>query len=119
MIAFERANPRFGEVGFNNKQFQVDQTGDKVRAMKKAPEWITLPGCLESLLKDVLLKKAKTDTLAKLKKVILADPACQAVLKEHRAYFKEEFWRALGRRQRGGQERDLDARDHDGGLQGP
>ena len=39
----------------------------------------------------MLLKKAKTDTLAKLKKVILADPACQAVLKEHRAYFKEEF----------------------------
>ena len=91
MIAFERANPKFGEVGFNNKAFQVDQTGDKVRQMKKGPEWITLPGCLETLLKDVLLKKAKTDTLAKLKKVILADPACQAVLKEHRAYFKEEF----------------------------
>ena len=91
MLAFQRANPKFGEVGFNNKSFQVDQTGDKVRALKPKMEWITLPGCLETLLKDVLLKKAKTDTLAKIKKVIKSDPACQAIFKEHRAYFKEEF----------------------------
>ena len=93
MIAFERANPRFGEVGFNNKEMQVDQTGDKVRKVdkKNKTEFILLPGCLETLLKDVLLKKAKTDVLAKMKKVMQSDAACQAIFKEHRAYFKEEF----------------------------
>ena len=43
------------------------------------------------MLKDCILKKAKTDTLAKMKTVIRADAACQKVIAEHRAYFKEEF----------------------------
>ena len=91
LLAFERANPKYGQVGFNNKAYQVGADGDSVRMLKPKMEWITLPGCLESLLKDCLLKKAKTDTLAKMKKVINADAACQKVITEHKSYFKEQF----------------------------
>ena len=90
MIAFQRANPKWGEVGSNNKAFSIRADGS-VREEKQTETYILLPGCLETLLKDVLLKKAKTDTLAKVKKVIEVDPECQRVFKEHRAYFKEAF----------------------------
>ena len=33
-----------------------------------------LPGCLETLLKKHLLQKAKTDTLAKVRKMVEKDP---------------------------------------------
>ena len=90
MLAFERTNPEYGEVGSNNKAFELKADGS-VRKLEQKRKYIELPGCLETFLKDVLLKKAKTDTLAKIKKVIMSDVACQAVLKEHRAYFLEEF----------------------------
>jgi hypothetical protein len=91
MLAFQRANPKWGEVGSNNKAFSIKADGS-VRVEKAAKEeYILLPGCLETLFKDVLLKKAKTDTLAKIKKIMETDAACQAVFKEHRAYFKEAF----------------------------
>ena len=90
MLAFQRANPKWGEVGSNAKAFSIRADGS-VREEKQTETYVLLPGCLETLLKDVLLKKAKTDTLAKIKKVIQGDPACQAVFQEHRAYFKEEF----------------------------
>ena len=50
----------------------------------------------------MLLKKAKTDTFYKIKKVIQSDPACQAVFKEHRAYFLEEFKSVPGTERGGG-----------------
>ena len=91
MLAFERTNPSYGEVGRNNKAFELAADGSVRKLATKPQAYIELPGCLESFLKDVLLKKAKTDTLAKLKKVVQADVACQALFKEHMAYFREEF----------------------------
>ena len=54
MLAFHRAQPKFGSVGHNDM------------ASVSSP----LPGCLETLLKKHLLKKAKTDTLAKVRKMV-------------------------------------------------
>jgi hypothetical protein len=83
---------KYGSVGTQDKAFSMGVDGQVKKAAKtSAPEWITLPGCLETFLKQCLLKKAKTDTLAKMKTVIRADPACQKLLAEHRSYFKEEF----------------------------
>ena len=67
----------------NNKAYQVGADGDSVCMLKPKMEWLTLPGVLETFFKDCLLKKAKTDTLAKMKKVIRADTACQKVRPEH------------------------------------
>jgi hypothetical protein len=72
MLAFERANPKYGQVGMTAKTFQVGADGDSVRKLAPSQTWITLPGCLETFLKECLLKKAKTDTLAKMKTVIRA-----------------------------------------------
>ena len=73
MLAFARANPKFGQVGHN------------------ASAAFPLPGCLETLLKKHLLTKAKTDTLAKVKKMIEKDPEVQLVLRPRRAALKREF----------------------------
>ena len=65
MLAFQKANPKFGEVGHNTS------------ASVPAP----LPGCLDTLLNKHILKKAKTDTLAKTLKRIEKEPEVQAVVR--------------------------------------
>ena len=52
MLAFHRANPRFGEVGREREAAHP------------------LPGCLEQMLQKHLLKRATQDGLAKVKKMI-------------------------------------------------
>ena len=94
MIAFQRANPRYGEVGHSGDEMKVGVDGSSVRVEKgkgNADELVTLPGCLEDLIRNVLLKKAKTDTLAKTKKVLQADPECQKIIKERRAELAKQF----------------------------
>ena len=59
MLAFERTNPEYGEVGSNNKAFELKADGS-VRKLEQKRKYIELPGCLETFLKDVLLKKAKS-----------------------------------------------------------
>ena len=46
MLSFERANPKYGEVGFTNKTFEVGADGDTVRRIAPKMEWIMLPGKL-------------------------------------------------------------------------
>ena len=50
-----------------------------------------LPACLETLLKKHLLTKAKTDTLAKVKKMVEKEPEVQAVLRKHKAVLNKHF----------------------------
>jgi len=78
MLAFHRFNPKFGTVGHN--------TADAVAQ--------PLPGCLETLLKKHLLTKAKTDTLAKVKKMIEKDPEVQLALRPRKAALKVQFEKA-------------------------
>ena len=61
LLAFHRANPKFGEAGHEHEA--------------STP----LPGCLESLLSKQLLKKAKRDTLAKVKRELMRDTQAQAI----------------------------------------
>jgi hypothetical protein len=65
MLGFQKANPKFGEVG-HNTEASVPQP---------------LPGCLDTLLNKSILKKAKTDTLAKVLKQIRKEPEVQAVVR--------------------------------------
>ena len=51
MLAFFRANPKFGTVGNNDGAAVANP----------------LPGCLDNLLKKNLLKKAKRDSLEKVR----------------------------------------------------
>ena len=99
MLAFQRANPKYGEVGHSGDSLKVGVDGSSVR--KEASkgfkdELDTLPGCLHSLLHDCLLKKAKTDVLAKIKKVLLVDPECQKLLKERRRELTRQFDKLSG-----------------------
>ena len=99
MLAFQRANPKYGEVGHSVDSLKVGVDGSSVR--KEASkgfkdELDTLPGCLHSLLHDCLLKKAKTDVLAKIKKVLLVDPECQKLLKERRRELTRQFDKLSG-----------------------
>ena len=75
MLAFERANPKFGSVGHN--------TAESVGS--------PLPGCLETLLKKHLLTRAKTDTLAKVRKMVEKEAAVQMALKPRRAELQKHF----------------------------
>jgi hypothetical protein len=58
MLAFE-PKAEHGEVGSNNKAFELKADGS-VRKLEQKRKYIELPGCLETFLKDVLLKKAKS-----------------------------------------------------------
>ena len=69
MLALQRANPEFGGVGRNLEA--------------GAP----LPGCLESLLEKNLLKNARRDKLAKVKRIVEKDAEVARV--------KRERWDAL------------------------
>ena len=120
MIAFQRANPRYGEVGFSGDNMKVGVDGSSVRTTepKKGPELVLLPECLKDLLHNVLLKKAKTDTLAKVKKVFMVDPACQTIVKERRPALAKEFKKIAFDGVEGGTEIRDGARPADGGLHG-
>ena len=73
MLAFQRANPDFGAVGQN------------VEAE------FPLPGCLESLLEKCILKNARRDKLAKVKKIVEKDPEVARVKRERSKALKEQF----------------------------
>ena len=75
MLAFHRAQPKFGTVGHNDAK------------AVSAP----LPGCLETLLKKHILTKAKTDTLAKVKKMVEKDPEVQIVMRPRKAELEKQF----------------------------
>ena len=64
LLSFFRANPRFGEAGRKDAAHP-------------------LPGCLEQMLTKSVLKKAKQDTLGKVKKMIEKSMDVKAVLREH------------------------------------
>ena len=56
MLAFARANPKYGEVGHSGDEMKVGVDGSSVRVEKgksKSAEIITLPGCLEDLIRNV------------------------------------------------------------------
>ena len=75
MLAFQRANPKFGSVGHNTS----------------ASVEFPLPGCLETLLKKCLLVKAKTDTLAKVRKMVEKEPEVQMAFKARRSELQVQF----------------------------
>ena len=62
MLAFHRANPKFGQVGFERAA--------------AAP----LPDCLEQLLTKQLLKRAKQDDLISVRQAVTAEPDVQVIL---------------------------------------
>ena len=72
-LSFSRANPRFGEVGKEHE----------------APN--PLPDCLDSMLTKCILRKAKSDTLVKVKKMITKDSAVQTVLRPLRPRLNFRF----------------------------
>eukprot|EP00966_Prymnesium_polylepis_P147009 3395466-Prymnesium_polylepis.1 len=78
LLAFHRANPRFGEVG----------QGREVE--------VPLPDCLDQLLHKSLLKKAKTDSLIKVRKRIEKEIDVQLAMRPFRPKLKEEFVTLLG-----------------------
>ena len=61
-LALQKANPKFGSVGHNTS---VE---------------FPLPGCLDTLLNKSILKRAKSDNLAKTLKRIKNEPEVQAVM---------------------------------------
>jgi hypothetical protein len=73
MLAFHRANPRFGTLGHERDASHL------------------LPECLESLLDKQLLKKAKQDTLARCKRAITTDKECAAIFKAYTPAIRKEF----------------------------
>ncbi len=62
MLAFQRANPKFGSVGHNTSKAVASP----------------LPGCLEKLVKTSLLGNAKRDKLAMVKASLAADKEVRA-----------------------------------------
>jgi hypothetical protein len=80
LLSFFRANPRFGEAGRKDAAHP-------------------LPGCLEQMLTKSVLKKAKQDTLGKVKKMIEKSMDVKAVLREHAPKLKREFDRLTPNRQ--------------------
>ena len=79
-LSFSRANPRCGEAGHEND----------------APAH-PLPGCLEQMLTQNLLRKAKQDALVKIKKMASKEPAVLAVLRPLRSRLKKRFVQLLAR----------------------
>ena len=75
MLAFHKANPKFGDVGHNTE----------------ASVPFPLPGCLDTLLNKSILKKAKSDDLAKILKRIQKEPECQAVVRARQAQLEKAF----------------------------
>ena len=73
MLSFHRANPAFGQTG-----------GESVPAH-------TLPDCLLSLLERQLLKLAKHDKLAKIKRSIKDSSECQEIFKARTPQFRTKF----------------------------
>ena len=84
LLSFFRANPRFGEAGRKDAAHP-------------------LPGCLEQMLTKSVLKKAKQDTLGKVKKMVEKSMDVKAVLREHAPKLKREFDRLTQNRQGGNQ----------------
>ena len=73
MLEFQRANPDFGAVGHNTEAE------------------FPLPGCLESLLEKCILKNARRDKLAKVKKIVDKDPEVARVKRDRSAALKVQF----------------------------
>jgi hypothetical protein len=73
-LSFSRANPKFGEAG---------------QESHKAAH--PLPDCLEQILQQNLLRKAKTDTLIKIKKMASKEPSVLAVLRPLRPQLRKRF----------------------------
>ena len=73
MLAFQRANPAFGSVGENTEAE------------------FPLPGCLETLLMSNILKNARRDKLAKVKKIVEKDAEVAKVKRDRSAALKKEF----------------------------
>ena len=79
MLAFHRANPKFGQVGFERAA--------------EAP----LPDCLEQLLTKQLLKRAKQDTLSKTKKMVEKELDVQLAIRPFKHKLMEEVRRSPSR----------------------
>ena len=75
MLAFQIANPKFGEVGHNDEK------------AVGAP----LPGCLESMVKQKLLVNAKRDKLALVRASLLTDKDVAAAWATFKAPLQKEF----------------------------
>ena len=73
MLSFSRANPRFGEVG------------------REHSAEVTLPQCLETLLKRNLLTKAKQDTLGKVRRMVEKEPEVQMALRPLKPRLRPPF----------------------------
>ncbi|KOO22536.1 hypothetical protein Ctob_006009 [Chrysochromulina tobinii] len=78
MLAFQRANPRFGEVGYTDAAAVANP----------------LPGCLEALLRKSLLQSAKRDGVASVKAAINDDPDVQVALWSYKANLAKR-WKLL------------------------
>ena len=79
MIALARANPKYGSVG-TFKTTDANSVVDK-----------PMPGCLDTLLKNSILKKAKSDGLAKILKIVIKDPEIRAVFNTKGGPLKKAF----------------------------
>ena len=84
LIALNRANPKLGQVGEAGEQ-AVD---------------VPLPGCLESLLQNNILKKAKRSKMSKIKTELLTSDPKKAFFSNFRGNVKSEFEKACKKREK-------------------
>ena len=75
MLAFQRANPKFGEVGHNDASAVANP----------------MPGCLETMIKKNLLTNAKRDKLALVKASLVTDKEVTLLMPGLKARLKKAF----------------------------
>ena len=74
-ISFQRANPTFGNFGSDKKAV------------------VHLPGCLERMLEEEVLPRARRDTSAVFRETVMAEISVQAVLTEYEPLLKKYYKR--------------------------
>ena len=92
MLAFHRANPKFGTVG-NNEETAVEYPA---------------PGCLDHLLKKCLLQNAKRDGIALVKSAVAEEPDVQVALWSYKSALLKEFRMVIGNAGASGQNLSMD-----------
>ena len=78
MIAFARANPKYGSVGHS-------RSADAASLVENP-----MPGCLDVLMKRIL-KNAKTDVLAKVLKRVMKEPEVRKELNDRKESLRKAF----------------------------
>jgi len=98
MLAFAKANPKFGNVGHNTIEAATNP----------------LPGCLETMLTKNILTKAKRDEMPALVAKIKSDSEIKAVFEKNRGELANKFVKVAGKGEQGGKLSAASAKNVDG-----